>query len=78
MLLRQRAPPNPGGCDLDPYLAEAFGPLRLSRGGACRADFALRFSAGFGSHVCFALYAAAEAGPAAEGGPPPPEATESA
>ena len=31
--------------------------LNLSKGGSYDAKYALRFAAGFGSHVCFALYA---------------------
>ena len=34
----------------------ALGELRLSEGGAHQAKFALRFAAGFGSQVSFALY----------------------
>ena len=49
----QAVPPNPNSQAADPYL----GDVKLSEGGGYAADYALRFSAGFGSHVCFALYA---------------------
>ena len=54
ILRRQAVPPNANGAfTADPYL----GDIKLSSGGAYHCDYALRFSAGFGSHVCFALYA---------------------
>ena len=53
ILRRQAVPPNPNSQAADPYL----GDVKLSEGGGYAADYALRFSAGFGSHVCFALYA---------------------
>lgn len=37
------------------------GNLRLSQGGVYPAKFAVRFAAGFGSQVAFALYAAVSA-----------------
>jgi 3-hydroxy-3-methylglutaryl-CoA-synthase len=46
-------PPTANTVDVDP----ALGPLRLSRGGPYPAQYALRFAAGFGSQVAFALYA---------------------
>eukprot|EP00615_Pteridomonas_danica_P000511 CAMPEP_0114334912 /NCGR_PEP_ID=MMETSP0101-20121206/4700_1 /TAXON_ID=38822 ORGANISM="Pteridomonas danica, Strain PT" /NCGR_SAMPLE_ID=MMETSP0101 /ASSEMBLY_ACC=CAM_ASM_000211 /LENGTH=993 /DNA_ID=CAMNT_0001466347 /DNA_START=257 /DNA_END=3238 /DNA_ORIENTATION=- len=52
LLFRQMIPPMPNNSVSDPYLGE----IKLSRGGACEVKYALRFSAGFGSHVCFALY----------------------
>lgn len=41
------------------------GRLRLSTGGAYRAKYAMRFAAGFGSQVAFALYASVDAVPSA-------------
>jgi hypothetical protein len=52
ILFHQHVPPNPNGSIADPYL----GNVRLSPGGPMEVDYALRFSAGFGSQVCFALY----------------------
>lgn len=37
------------------------GKLRLSTGGAYPAKYAMRFAAGFGSQVAFALYASVDA-----------------
>lgn len=37
------------------------GKLRLSQGGSYAAKYAMRFAAGFGSQVAFALYAAVDA-----------------
>ncbi len=54
ILRRQAVPPNANSFTADPHL----GDIKLSTGGAYSADYALRFSAGFGSHVCFALYSA--------------------
>jgi len=45
-------PPMPNWREQDDHL----GPLRLSRGGALRPKYALRFAAGFGSQVALALY----------------------
>jgi 3-oxoacyl-(acyl-carrier-protein) synthase len=53
LLSRQMVPPMPNNSIADPYL----GNIKLSVGGSCEVKYALRFSAGFGSHVCFALYA---------------------
>lgn len=52
ILFRQMIPPMPNNSIADPYL----GNVKLSHGGDCEVKYALRFSAGFGSHVCFALY----------------------
>lgn len=41
-----------------PFLLQ--GKLRLSQGGAYAAKYAMRFAAGFGSQVAFALYAAVD------------------
>mmetsp|Transcript_5620 Transcript_5620/g.13227 ORF Transcript_5620/g.13227 Transcript_5620/m.13227 type:complete len:967 (+) Transcript_5620:434-3334(+) len=53
VLLRQRVPPIPNFREKDEYL----GDLNLSKGGAYACRYALRFAAGFGSQVAFALYA---------------------
>ncbi|CAN0416749.1 unnamed protein product [Discosporangium mesarthrocarpum] len=54
-VLRQGViPPMANNSQPDPNL----GKLRLSRGGCYPAKYALRFAAGFGSQVAFALYAA--------------------
>lgn len=53
VLLRQRVPPIPNFKEKDDYL----GDLNLSKGGAYACRYALRFAAGFGSQVAFALYA---------------------
>jgi 3-oxoacyl-(acyl-carrier-protein) synthase len=52
ILFRQMVPPMPNNAVADPYL----GSVKLSAGGDLHVKYALRFSAGFGSHVCFALY----------------------
>jgi 3-oxoacyl-(acyl-carrier-protein) synthase len=56
MLSRQRLPPSPNGAAPDPLLGPG---VVLSPGGPRRLDYCLRFAAGFGSQVCFALYARA-------------------
>ncbi|CAM9651774.1 unnamed protein product [Phaeothamnion confervicola] len=56
VLLSGVAPPVGDHCRLDP----ALGDLKLSRGGPVGAKYALRFAAGFGSQVAFALYAAVD------------------
>jgi len=53
ILHRQVVPRNPNSVEADPFL----GGIRLSPGGPRAVTYALRFSAGFGSHVVFALYA---------------------
>ena len=53
VLVRQVAPPVVNFLEKD----EALGDLRLSKGGAVACKYALRFAAGFGSQVSFALYA---------------------
>eukprot|EP00300_Choanocystis_sp_HF-7_P007048 c15057_g1_i1.p1 GENE.c15057_g1_i1~~c15057_g1_i1.p1 ORF type:complete len:579 (+),score=152.62 c15057_g1_i1:1-1737(+) len=45
-------PPVANCVEADPKL----GKLNVSRGGECTKKFVLRFAAGFGSHVAFALY----------------------
>mmetsp|Transcript_40995 Transcript_40995/g.123701 ORF Transcript_40995/g.123701 Transcript_40995/m.123701 type:complete len:705 (+) Transcript_40995:9788-11902(+) len=56
VLMRQTVPPVPNYRERDEYLGE----LNLSRGGAYACRYALRFAAGFGSQVAFALYATAQ------------------
>jgi len=53
VLLRQQVPPIPNYEVKDEYL----GDLKLSKGGPYACRYALRFAAGFGSQVAFALYA---------------------
>uniref|UniRef100_A0A7S1B9C4 beta-ketoacyl-[acyl-carrier-protein] synthase I n=1 Tax=Corethron hystrix TaxID=216773 RepID=A0A7S1B9C4_9STRA len=53
ILLRQRVPPVVNYKEKDEYL----GTIKLSKGGAYACRYALRFAAGFGSQVVFALYA---------------------
>ncbi|CAM9432976.1 unnamed protein product, partial [Hapterophycus canaliculatus] len=50
-------PPTSNNPTVDP----ALGKLRLSKGGSYPAKYAMRFAAGFGSQVAFALYAAIDA-----------------
>jgi hypothetical protein len=56
VLLQQRVPPIPNYQESDDYL----GNLRLSKGGPYACRYALRFAAGFGSQVAFALYATSQ------------------
>eukprot|EP00980_Cylindrotheca_fusiformis_P001533 scaffold350_cov133-Cylindrotheca_fusiformis.AAC.4 len=56
VLLQQRVPPIPNYKEKDNYL----GDLHLSTGGPYACRYALRFAAGFGSQVAFALYASAQ------------------
>ncbi|GKY98380.1 hypothetical protein MPSEU_000795600 [Mayamaea pseudoterrestris] len=56
VLMRQRVPPIPNYQEKDEYL----GNLNISKGGPYACRYALRFAAGFGSQVAFALYAAAD------------------
>ncbi|KAL3924205.1 MAG: hypothetical protein SGILL_001182 [Bacillariaceae sp.] len=53
VLLCQSVPPIPNYKEKDDYL----GDLNLSKGGPYACRYALRFAAGFGSQVAFALYA---------------------
>jgi 3-oxoacyl-(acyl-carrier-protein) synthase len=55
-LLRQRVPPISNYKEHDEYL----GNLKLSKGGHYACRYALRFAAGFGSQVAFALYATSQ------------------
>jgi 3-oxoacyl-(acyl-carrier-protein) synthase len=55
-LLRQAVPPVANYQEKDDYL----GDLNISKGGKYACRYALRFAAGFGSQVAFALYATAE------------------
>lgn len=55
VLLRQRVPPVVNYKDKDEYL----GDLKISTGGPYACRYALRFAAGFGSQVAFALYSTA-------------------
>ena len=52
VLTKQMIPPIPNYRDQDDYLGE----LNISKGGPYACRYALRFAAGFGSHVAFALY----------------------
>lgn len=56
VLMRQRVPPVPNYKEKDDYL----GDLCISKGGPYACRYALRFAAGFGSQVAFALYATAQ------------------
>jgi len=56
VLLRQTVPPVPNYKEKDAYLGE----LKISKGGPYACRYALRFAAGFGSQVAFALYATAQ------------------
>jgi 3-oxoacyl-(acyl-carrier-protein) synthase len=56
VLLKQRVPAIPNYKEHDEYLGE----LNLSKGGPYACRYALRFAAGFGSQVAFALYATAQ------------------
>jgi len=52
ILERRVVPPIPNFKEVDPEL----GPINLSRGGSYPVEYALRFSAGFGSQVAITLY----------------------
>lgn len=56
VLMKQAVPPIPNYREKDDYL----GDLNLSKGGPYACRYALRFAAGFGSQVAFALYATAQ------------------
>jgi 3-oxoacyl-(acyl-carrier-protein) synthase len=56
VLMRQTVPPVPNYKEKDEYL----GDLNISKGGPYACRYALRFAAGFGSQVAFALYATAQ------------------
>lgn len=56
VLLQQKVPPVPNYREQDPYL----GNISVSKGGPYACRYALRFAAGFGSQVAFALYATAQ------------------
>lgn len=56
VLLRQVVPPMPNYKEKDDYL----GDIKISKGGAYACRYALRFAAGFGSQVAFALYASSQ------------------
>ena len=56
VLLKQRVPAVSNYKEHDPYL----GDLKLSKGGPYACRYALRFAAGFGSQVAFALFATAQ------------------
>ncbi|EJK77540.1 hypothetical protein THAOC_00626, partial [Thalassiosira oceanica] len=56
VLMRQTVPPVPNFKERDEYL----GDLNISKGGPYACRYALRFAAGFGSQVAFALYATAQ------------------
>ena len=53
VLMSQQVPPMANWKEADPNLGE----LNLSKGGPYSCRYALRFAAGFGSQVAFALYA---------------------
>merc|ERR1712176_5333 len=55
VLLQQKVPPIANYKEPDTYLGE----INLSKGGSYPCRYALRFAAGFGSQVAFALYASA-------------------
>eukprot|EP00584_Thalassiosira_punctigera_P013198 CAMPEP_0172560624 /NCGR_PEP_ID=MMETSP1067-20121228/89556_1 /TAXON_ID=265564 ORGANISM="Thalassiosira punctigera, Strain Tpunct2005C2" /NCGR_SAMPLE_ID=MMETSP1067 /ASSEMBLY_ACC=CAM_ASM_000444 /LENGTH=1158 /DNA_ID=CAMNT_0013350461 /DNA_START=43 /DNA_END=3519 /DNA_ORIENTATION=- len=56
VLMRQVVPPVPNYKERDEYL----GNINISRGGPYACRYALRFAAGFGSQVAFALYASSQ------------------
>ena len=56
VLLQQKVPPVPNYQEKDNYL----GDLNISKGGRYACRYAIRFAAGFGSQVAFALYATAQ------------------
>jgi len=56
VLMRQVVPPIPNYKERDDYL----GDIKISKGGAYACRYALRFAAGFGSQVVFALYASSK------------------
>jgi len=56
VLMRQVVPPVPNYKEKDEYL----GDIKISKGGAYACRYALRFAAGFGSQVAFALYASSQ------------------
>ena len=56
VLMRQTVPAVPNYQEQDEYLGE----LNISKGGPYACRYALRFAAGFGSQVAFALYATAQ------------------
>lgn len=56
VLMRQVVPPMPNYKERDDYL----GDIKISKGGAYACRYALRFAAGFGSQVAFALYASSQ------------------
>mmetsp|Transcript_19737 Transcript_19737/g.54885 ORF Transcript_19737/g.54885 Transcript_19737/m.54885 type:complete len:261 (+) Transcript_19737:41-823(+) len=56
VLMQQTVPPIPNYAEKDDYLGE----LNISKGGPYACRYALRFAAGFGSQVAFALYATAQ------------------
>jgi 3-oxoacyl-(acyl-carrier-protein) synthase len=56
VLMKQTVPPVPNFLEKDEYLGE----LNISKGGKYACRYALRFAAGFGSQVVFALYATAQ------------------
>ncbi|KAL7538955.1 hypothetical protein ACHAXR_011948 [Thalassiosira sp. AJA248-18] len=56
VLMRQVVPPVPNYKEVDDYL----GDIKISKGGAYACRYALRFAAGFGSQVAFALYASSQ------------------
>lgn len=56
VLLRQTVPPIVNYKIKDDYL----GDLNISKGGPYACRYALRFAAGFGSQVAFALYSTAK------------------
>jgi 3-oxoacyl-(acyl-carrier-protein) synthase len=56
VLMKQTVPPVPNYSEKDDYL----GDINISKGGKYACRYALRFAAGFGSQVAFALYATAQ------------------
>lgn len=55
-LMQQKVPPVPNYQEKDDYL----GDIKISKGGPYSCSYAIRFAAGFGSQVAFALYATAK------------------
>ena len=55
VLVNQVVPPIANFDGVDPNL-EMGGDLKMSRGGSYPCKYAMRFAAGFGSHIALALY----------------------
>lgn len=57
VLVSRKVPPIANFSAVDPALGS---DLKLSVGGSYPCKYAMRFAAGFGSHIALALYGAAE------------------